>query len=100
VRDRPLAAIWHHSEAFNAFRGTGWMPQPCRSCTRRELDHGGCRCQAFLLTGDAARTDPVCELAPDHHLITAALAETTKQRLRYRRFRSARHPTQPLSAKS
>ena len=87
VRDRPLAAIWHDSEAFSAFRGTGWMLEPCRSCDRRHLDHGGCRCQAFLFTGDARRTDPVCELAPDHRLIESALAETTNRRLIYRRFR-------------
>ena len=53
--------------------GTAWMPDPCRSCDRRELDFGGCRCQAFALTGDASRTDPVCELSGDHGLVTAAL---------------------------
>jgi PqqA peptide cyclase len=89
VRNRPLGAIWHDSQAFNAFRGTGWMREPCRSCDRRELDHGGCRCQAFLLTGDARRTDPVCELSPDHRLIEAALDETTELRLIHRRFPSA-----------
>ncbi|HZU17284.1 MAG TPA: hypothetical protein VFD01_11900, partial [Candidatus Dormibacteraeota bacterium] len=55
------------------FRGTDWMPEPCRSCARRELDFGGCRCQAFLLTGDAARTDPVCHLSPDHGLVIEAV---------------------------
>jgi pyrroloquinoline quinone biosynthesis protein E len=54
---------------LTAFRGTDWMPDPCRTCDRREVDFGGCRCQAFQLTGDAARTDPVCHLSPDHDLV-------------------------------
>ena len=66
VRERSLADIWANSEAFNRFRGTDWMPEPCRSCDRREIDWGGCRCQAFALTGDAAATDPACALSPDH----------------------------------
>ncbi|GAB2612160.1 pyrroloquinoline quinone biosynthesis protein PqqE [Streptomyces capparidis] len=69
VRDHGLAWIWHDSPAFNAYRGTGWMREPCRSCELRERDFGGCRCQAFALTGDAARTDPACRLSPDHHLV-------------------------------
>ncbi|MGA5583432.1 pyrroloquinoline quinone biosynthesis protein PqqE [Streptomyces thermodiastaticus] len=69
ARDRSLAWIWRHSPAFNRFRGTDWMTGPCRSCPRREEDFGGCRCQAFALTGDAARTDPACALSPDHHLV-------------------------------
>jgi pyrroloquinoline quinone biosynthesis protein E len=72
VRQASLADIWYRSEAFNRFRGTGWMPEPCRSCERRTVDWGGCRCQAFLLTGDAARTDPVCALSPDHGVVEAA----------------------------
>ena len=64
VRDHSLADIWRNSPAFNAFRGTDWMREPCASCPRREQDFGGCRCQAFLLTGDAAATDPVCHLSP------------------------------------
>jgi pyrroloquinoline quinone biosynthesis protein E len=75
VTDRSLGEIWYHSAGFNAFRGEGWMPEPCRSCDRRAVDHGGCRCQAFLLTGDAAATDPACSLAPAHGLIEAARAE-------------------------
>jgi pyrroloquinoline quinone biosynthesis protein E len=74
VKARPLAAIWHDSDAFNAFRGEAWMPEPCRSCDRRAIDFGGCRCQAYHLTGNAAATDPACSLAPDHHLIEAARA--------------------------
>ncbi|MGH3870997.1 MAG: pyrroloquinoline quinone biosynthesis protein PqqE [Pseudonocardiaceae bacterium] len=69
VRERSLSTIWHHSAAFTRFRGSEWMVQPCRSCPRKEIDFGGCRCQAFQLTGDAARADPVCQLSPDHHLI-------------------------------
>lgn len=75
VRQRPLSEIWFVSESFQKFRGTDWLPEPCRSCSRREKDFGGCRCQAFLLTGDANATDPACSLAPRHDLITQALAE-------------------------
>jgi PqqA peptide cyclase len=74
VRTAGLAAIWAGAPVMTAFRGTGWMPEPCRSCDRREVDFGGCRCQAFALTGDAARTDPVCHLSPDHALVTDAVA--------------------------
>ena len=59
---------------FTAFRGTDWMSDPCRSCDRREVDLGGCRCQAFQLTGDMTRTDPVCRLSPDRHIIDEAVA--------------------------
>jgi pyrroloquinoline quinone biosynthesis protein E len=72
VRERGLAAIWSGSDSFERFRGTGWMPEPCRSCERKEIDWGGCRCQAFLLTGDAAVTDPACSLSPQHSLIASA----------------------------
>jgi PqqA peptide cyclase len=73
VREHSLAWIWEQSPLFTHFRGTDWMPEPCRSCDRRDADFGGCRCQAFLLTGDAARTDPVCHLSPDHGLVTGVL---------------------------
>lgn len=73
VRADPLARIWAESPVMTAFRGTDWMPDPCRSCDRRTLDYGGCRCQAFQLTGDAARTDPVCHLSPDHELVARAV---------------------------
>jgi PqqA peptide cyclase len=69
VRDHSLADIWQHSPAFNAFRGTRWMQEPCASCPRRAEDFGGCRCQAFMLTGNAAATDPVCHLSPNHQLV-------------------------------
>lgn len=76
AREHSLAWIWEHSEAFNKFRGQDWMQEPCRSCDRRELDFGGCRCQAFLLTGDASVTDPVCSLSPRRGMVDAILAET------------------------
>lgn len=75
VGTRPLAEIWASSDGLGHFRGQAWMPEPCRSCPRREIDFGGCRCQAFFLTGNAAATDPVCSLAPDHGLVEAARAE-------------------------
>jgi pyrroloquinoline quinone biosynthesis protein E len=75
VQDKSLREIWDESAAFRRFRGQEWMPEPCRSCDRRELDFGGCRCQAFLLTGDASATDPTCSLAPAHEIVTAAVAE-------------------------
>jgi len=75
VREHSLDWIWQSSEAFQKFRGEEWMPEPCRSCDRRTVDFGGCRCQAFLLTGDAGATDPVCELAPLHHLVQDAVRE-------------------------
>jgi len=73
VREHSLAWIWERSPLFQRFRGTDWMPEPCRSCDRRELDFGGCRCQAFQLTGDGGRTDPVCHLAPDHGIVAEAV---------------------------
>jgi pyrroloquinoline quinone biosynthesis protein E len=69
IRDRPLDWIWHHSRAFTLYRGTEWMRDPCRGCALRERDFGGCRCQAYALTGDATRTDPACALSPDHGLL-------------------------------
>jgi PqqA peptide cyclase len=74
VRDHPLQSIWLKSPAFHAFRGTDWMAEPCRSCALREVDFGGCRCQALAIVGDAAATDPACELSP-HHAQMLALAE-------------------------
>jgi len=74
VRERSLADIWFESEAFQRFRGTDWMPEPCRSCPfdRQEIDFGGCRCQALQLTGDAANADPVCHISPHHALVVEA----------------------------
>jgi pyrroloquinoline quinone biosynthesis protein E len=85
VRDHSLAEIWTSSPAFNAFRGTAWMKEPCASCPRREIDFGGCRCQAFALTGDAAATDPVCHLAPDHARVAELAAVRTDAAYVYRR---------------
>jgi len=75
VRAQPLRRIWEESESFQKFRGEEWMPEPCRSCDRRTQDFGGCRCQAFLLAGDAAATDPVCSLSPRRDLVDEILAE-------------------------
>jgi PqqA peptide cyclase len=86
VRERSLADIWANSPAFNAFRGTAWMKEPCASCPRRELDFGGCRCQAFALTGDATATDPVCHLAPDHAQVPELAAVRTDAPYVYRRM--------------
>jgi len=74
VAERPLAACWSEAPGMNAFRGEEWMREPCRSCPERARDHGGCRCQAFALLGDAAATDPVCGLAPDRSAVLAARA--------------------------
>ena len=78
VHDKSLEEIWFHDPVFQRFRGVEWMPEPCRSCDRREQDFGGCRCQAFLLTGDPALTDPVCQLSPQHHLVEEALQEAER----------------------
>jgi pyrroloquinoline quinone biosynthesis protein E len=72
VGERSLAEIWRDSPALNAYRGDAFMKEPCRSCERRHIDYGGCRCQAFALTGDAAATDPACPLSPDHALVRDA----------------------------
>ena len=84
ARERSLEWIWQESPAFNAFRGDAWMREPCRSCPRKAVDFGGCRCQAFALTGAAQNTDPVCTLSPDRHLIDAAIAEPVEVEYRYR----------------
>jgi PqqA peptide cyclase len=88
VHEASLADIWYEAEAFQHYRGTDWMPLPCRSCDRREIDWGGCRCQAFALTGDAGRVDPACALSPDHHLLDVALrqAQAPDPTLVYRRI--------------
>ena len=74
VRGSDIRTIWYDSPAFNRFRGEAWMKEPCRSCPERTRDFGGCRCQAYLLTGDADNADPVCDLSPHHHLVTEAVA--------------------------
>ncbi|MBL1272436.1 MAG: pyrroloquinoline quinone biosynthesis protein PqqE [Oceanospirillales bacterium] len=72
VRDKDLKYIWYESSGFNHYRGDSWMPEPCRSCDEKEKDFGGCRCQAFLLTGNADNADPVCSKSPHHDRILAA----------------------------
>lgn len=73
VREYSIEQIWNESKAFNFFRGDAWMKEPCRSCDEKEKDHGGCRCQAYLLAGDMYAADPVCSKSPDHHLIEEAI---------------------------
>jgi len=75
VREKTLDWIWQESPSFRRFRGEEWMPDPCRSCERRTEDFGGCRCQAFLLAGDATVTDPACSLAPKHEIVESAVRE-------------------------
>jgi len=75
VREKTLAWIWQESSSFRRFRGEEWMPEPCRSCDRRSEDFGGCRCQAFLLAGEATVTDPACSLAPSHGIVESAVRE-------------------------
>ncbi len=87
---RACARIWYDSPAFNHYRGEDWMKEPCRSCPERSRDFGGCRCQAYLLTGDAANADPVCDLSPHHHLVTAAVDRARASRRRPRALPSIR----------
>lgn len=94
VREHPLDWIWRESPAFRKFRGEDWMPEPCRSCDRRTVDFAGCRCQAFLLTGDASATDPACSLAPSHHLIEAELLRANSGAASSQRWSYRPHPQQ------
>ncbi len=88
VREQRLAEIWARSEAFERFRGEDWMPETCRSCDRRAIDHGGCRCQALALAGDASAMDPVCGRSPHRSAVDAILAErpVAAPELVYRRY--------------
>ena len=92
VRDTSLAEIWNSSDAFLRFRGTAWMPEPCRSCDRQEIDWGGCRCQAFALLGDMNATDPACELSPLHGVMQDAVNESEEGQppFRFRRLERKR----------
>lgn len=76
VTQRPLAEIWSVGEAFTAFRGEAWMKAPCRECPERERDLGGCRCQAWAMTGELAAPDPACSRAPQHGLVQLRRATT------------------------
>jgi pyrroloquinoline quinone biosynthesis protein E len=78
VNDYSIEEIWNDSKAFNFFRGFEWMKEPCRSCDEKQQDFGGCRCQAYLLTGDMFATDPVCSKSPDHHVIEEAIIQAGK----------------------
>ncbi|MGI4856405.1 MAG: pyrroloquinoline quinone biosynthesis protein PqqE [Janthinobacterium lividum] len=94
VLEHPLRDIWYDSAAFNRFRGLDWMKEPCRSCDEKHLDLGGCRCQAYLLTGDAANADPVCGKSPDHERVikvvtAAALRNTSEQPITFRNDRNS-----------
>ena len=89
VRDHSLSDIWRNSPAFNAFRGTEWMQEPCATCPKRHDDFGGCRCQAFLLSGDARATDPVCHLSPLHQNVEALTAMRSDEYV-YRRYQRER----------
>jgi pyrroloquinoline quinone biosynthesis protein E len=92
VREHSLEWIWSESDAFNRFRGTDWMQEPCRSCPlgRQEVDFGGCRCQALRLAGDAAATDPVCRFSPHHDRVVAAREPARTDELVYRTMKRAR----------
>jgi pyrroloquinoline quinone biosynthesis protein E len=87
VTGENLDDIWYGSELFNRFRGTAWMPEPCRSCDLREIDFGGCRCQAYQLTGDSTVTDPACGLSPHHDLVADLVAPRTPEAAAHRRLR-------------
>ncbi|WP_020631256.1 pyrroloquinoline quinone biosynthesis protein PqqE [Amycolatopsis alba] len=78
IRDKPLARIWYESSSFNAYRSEDWMSDTCGTCERRAIDFGGCRCQAFQLTGDASATDPVCSRSPDRGIVDLILATPPK----------------------
>lgn len=96
VNDSSISDIWNKSTAFNYFRGDEWMKEPCRSCSEKDKDFGGCHCQAFLLTGDATNTDPVCDLSPLHHTVTDAIDkaaqpnQTVEQALLFRNSKNSK----------
>ena len=101
VQDNSLSWIWENSPAFQKYRGTAWMPEPCQSCDRKELDWGGCRCQAFALAGDAGATDPACELSPLHEeTFGLAMKEAAKEapEFIYRRIGSDEEADAPVFA--
>ncbi|MCF9045916.1 pyrroloquinoline quinone biosynthesis protein PqqE [Acinetobacter nectaris] len=79
VKDEKLSDIWYRSTGFNHFRGDAWMPEPCKSCPEKKKDFGGCRCQAFMLTGDASQPDPVCSKSDHHDLILKAREESERE---------------------
>lgn len=95
VRHKSLGWIWRHSDTFNRFRGTAWMPEPCRSCDRRFEDFGGCRCQAMMLTGNAENADPACHFSPHHAALRDITAHTPPEKAAgfvYRSFTTENAP--------
>jgi pyrroloquinoline quinone biosynthesis protein E len=102
ARESSLDAAWHDSEGFNRYRGNTWMKEPCRSCPEQSKDFGGCRCQAYLLTGDPANADPVCDLSPHHHVVTEAVARSCEAQVDVQRivFRDDRNSRQAGAVKS
>jgi PqqA peptide cyclase len=90
VRERTLRGTWFQGSAFRAFRGTAWMKEPCASCPRRDIDFGGCRCQALILTGDACNADPVCELSPHHAELSTIISRGADKKTAARHYRTAR----------
>ena len=78
-QEQSLKQIWYESVGFNYFRGDTWMPEPCQSCDEKEKDYGGCRCQAFMLTGKAENTDPVCAKSPHHDVILQAQRQANNE---------------------
>lgn len=103
VRDHSVGKIWYESEAFEHFRGFGWMKEPCRSCSEKEKDFGGCRCQAYMLTGDAANADPVCSKSPHHEQLVRTVEEAATRRkpvespLVFRNPRNSKRVTRGMS---
>ncbi|MBP1484941.1 pyrroloquinoline quinone biosynthesis protein PqqE [Acinetobacter nosocomialis] len=97
VREQSLSKIWYESTGFNHFRGEAWMPEGCRSCPDKDRDFGGCRCQAYMLTGDASNADPVCGKSPYHQLIKQARAESeldsTLEKLMFRNTKNSKQFT-------
>lgn len=105
VKEQSVSSIWYDSAAFNYFRGDAWMKEPCRSCDEKSKDFGGCRCQAYLLTGDASAADPSCDKAPGHTIVeqarvSAAHASTTPIFLRNRFNSEKLTPCSPVNEKS
>jgi pyrroloquinoline quinone biosynthesis protein E len=90
ARQRSLGEVWERSEGLNAFRGDSWMSEPCRSCERKTVDFGGCRCQAFALAGDPRATDPACSLSPHHAVIERAREEAERDETKRYLFRGQR----------
>jgi len=91
VREVSLGDIWYGSDAFNRYRGDGWMKSPCSGCSEKEKDFGGCRCQAYALTGDAENTDPACGKSPRHGDVQAVVMQS-----RVKQEKAQRQDMQPI----